>query len=103
MVIKGSILTPIAKLVTIKGLVVGLFIRYGLNLGGGRTSLRSPNPSGSTRSNHSVGSPLLQAGLIDEATSLLAAFSTEVQPNIDRELTEVRSNLDRTLANAERW
>ena len=37
---------------------------------------------------------LLQAGLIDEATSLLAAFSTEVQPNIDRELTEVRSNLD---------
>lgn len=37
---------------------------------------------------------LLQAGLIDEATSLLTAFSTEVQPNIDRELTEVRSNLD---------
>jgi len=37
---------------------------------------------------------LLQARLIDEATSLLAAFSTEVQPNIDRELTEVRSNLD---------
>ena len=27
---------------------------------------------------------LLQAGLIDEATSLLAAFSTEVQPNINR-------------------
>ena len=25
---------------------------------------------------------LLQAGLIDEATSLLAAFSTEVQPNM---------------------
>ena len=46
---------------------------------------------------------LLQAGLISDATSLLAAFSTEVQPNIDRELTEVRSNLDRTLANAERW
>ncbi|MDA8623443.1 hypothetical protein N9L38_04145 [Candidatus Poseidoniales archaeon] len=46
---------------------------------------------------------LLQAGLIEEATSLLAAFSTEVQPNIDRELTEVRSNLDRTLPNAERW
>ena len=37
---------------------------------------------------------LLQARLIDEATSLLAAFSTEVQPNIDRELTEVRWNLD---------
>jgi len=31
---------------------------------------------------------LLKAGLIGEATSLLAAFSTEVQPNIDRELTE---------------
>ena len=46
---------------------------------------------------------LLQAGLIDEATSLLAAFSTEVQPNIDRELTEVRSNLDRTWPNTERW
>jgi len=26
---------------------------------------------------------LLQAGLIDEAISLLAAFSPEVQPNID--------------------
>ena len=46
---------------------------------------------------------LLQAGLIDEATSLLAAFSTEVQPKIDRALTEVRSNVDRTLPNAERW
>ena len=46
---------------------------------------------------------LLQAGLIDEAISLLAAFSPEVQPNIDRELTEVRSNLDRTLPNAEMW
>ena len=46
---------------------------------------------------------LLQAGLIDEATSLLAAFSPEVQPKINRELTEVRSNLDRTLPNAERW
>ena len=46
---------------------------------------------------------LLQAGLIDEATSLLAAFSPEVQPKIDRELTEVRSNVDRTLPNAERW
>jgi len=30
---------------------------------------------------------LLQAGLIDEATSLLAAFSTEVQPKIDREFS----------------
>ena len=37
---------------------------------------------------------LLQAGLIGEATRLLAAFSTEVQPNIGRELTEIRSNLD---------
>jgi len=46
---------------------------------------------------------LLQAGLIDEATSLLAAFSTEVQPKIDRALTEVRSKVDRTLPNAERW
>jgi len=46
---------------------------------------------------------LLQAGLIDEATNLLAAFSPEVQPNIDRELTEVRSSVDRTLPNAERW
>ena len=46
---------------------------------------------------------LLQAGLIDEATILLAAFSPEVQPKIDRELTEVRSNVDRTLPNAERW
>ena len=46
---------------------------------------------------------LLKAGLIGEATSLLAAFSTEVQPNMDRELTEIRSNLDRTLPNAERW
>jgi hypothetical protein len=46
---------------------------------------------------------LLQAGLIDEATSLLAAFSPEVQTKIDRELTEVRSNVDRTLPNAERW
>ena len=46
---------------------------------------------------------LLQAGLIDEATCLLAAFSTEVQPKIDRALTEVRSKVDRTLPNAERW
>jgi len=30
MVIEGAILTPIAKLVTIKGLAVGLFIRYAL-------------------------------------------------------------------------
>ena len=46
---------------------------------------------------------LLQAGLNDEATSLLAAFSTEVQPKIDQALTEVRSKVDRTLPNAERW
>jgi len=46
---------------------------------------------------------LLQAGLIDEAISLLAAFSTEVQPKVDRALTEVRSKVDRTLPNAERW
>ncbi|MDA8546973.1 hypothetical protein N9L11_04235 [Euryarchaeota archaeon] len=46
---------------------------------------------------------LLQAGLINEATILLAAFSPKVQPNIDRELTEVRSNVDRILPNAERW
>ena len=46
---------------------------------------------------------LLQVGLIGEATRLLAAFSPEVQPNMDRELTEIRSNLDRTLPNAERW
>ena len=46
---------------------------------------------------------LLQAGLIDEATNLLAAFSPEVQPKIDQELTKVRSNVDRTLPNAERW
>ena len=46
---------------------------------------------------------LLQAGLIDEATSLLDAFSPEVQPKVDRELTEGRSNLDRILPNAERW
>ena len=46
---------------------------------------------------------LLLAGLIDEATTLLAAFSTEVQPNIDRALTEVWSNVDQTLPNAERW
>ena len=46
---------------------------------------------------------LLLAGLIEEATSLLAAFSPEVQPKIDRALTEVRSNVDRTLPNAERW
>ena len=30
---------------------------------------------------------LLQAGLIGEATSLLAAFSPEVQPKIDREFS----------------
>gem|GEM_PF-1789280 len=46
---------------------------------------------------------LLQAGLIGDTTSLLAAFSPEVQPNMDRELTEVRSNLDRTWPNAKRW
>ncbi len=46
---------------------------------------------------------LLLAGLIEEATSLLAAFSPEVKPKIDRALTEVRSNVDRTLPNAERW
>jgi hypothetical protein len=46
---------------------------------------------------------LLQAGLIDEATSLLAAFSTDLQPKIDRALTEVRSNVDRILPDAERW
>ena len=45
---------------------------------------------------------LLQTGLIEEATSLLAAFSLEVQPKIDRELTKVRSNVDRPLPNAER-
>ena len=33
----------------------------------------------------------LQAGLIGEATSLLAAFSPGVQPHIDRELTKVRT------------
>ena len=31
---------------------------------------------------------LLQAGLINEATILLAAFSPEVQPNIDRGLLD---------------
>ena len=31
---------------------------------------------------------LLQAGLIGEATNLLAAFSTEVQPKIDRGLLD---------------
>jgi hypothetical protein len=46
---------------------------------------------------------LLQAGLIDEATSLLAAFSTKVQPKVHQELTKVRSNVDRTLPNEERW
>ncbi len=46
---------------------------------------------------------LLLTGLIDEATSLLAAFSTGVQPKIDRALTEVRSKVDQTLPNAERW
>jgi hypothetical protein len=46
---------------------------------------------------------LLRAGLIDEATSLLAAFSTEVRPKIDQESTKVLSNVDRTLPNAERW
>ena len=46
---------------------------------------------------------LPKAGLIGEVTGLLAAFTTEVQPKIDRELTEVRSNLDRTLPNAEMW
>ena len=46
---------------------------------------------------------LLQAGLIEEATSLLSAFSPGVQPKIDRALTEVRSKVDQTLPNAERW
>jgi hypothetical protein len=46
---------------------------------------------------------LLKAGLVKDATSLLAAFSTEVQPTVGRELTEVRSKIDRTLTNAERW
>ena len=46
---------------------------------------------------------LLLTGLIDEATCLLAAFSTGVQPKIDRALTEVRSKVDQTLPNAERW
>ncbi|MBL6886982.1 MAG: hypothetical protein ISR24_06185 [Candidatus Poseidonia sp.] len=45
---------------------------------------------------------MLQAGLIGNATSLLAAFLPEVQPNIVRALTEIRSNLDRSLLNAER-
>jgi len=31
---------------------------------------------------------LLQAGLIDEATSLLAAFSPEGQPKVNRRSTE---------------
>jgi len=31
---------------------------------------------------------LLESGLISKATSLLAAFSTEFQPNIGRGLTE---------------
>ena len=42
---------------------------------------------------------LLRAGLIDEATTLLAAFSTEVQPNIDRSSLRSTSN----LASAPRW
>jgi len=46
---------------------------------------------------------LLLAGLIDEATSLLAAFSPEIQPNIDRALTEIRPTVGRTLPNEERW
>ena len=46
---------------------------------------------------------LLREGLIDEATTLLAAFSPEVQPKIDQDLTEVRSKVDETLPNAERW
>ena len=33
---------------------------------------------------------LLQAGLIDEATSLLAAFSNGIQPNIGRSFIEYR-------------
>jgi hypothetical protein len=37
---------------------------------------------------------LLQAGLISDDTSLLAAFSTEFQPNIDQKLAKVQSNLD---------
>ena len=37
------------------------------------------------------------------AISLLAAFSTEVQPKIDQALTKVRSKVDRALPNAEKW
>jgi hypothetical protein len=42
---------------------------------------------------------LLQARLINEATILLAAFSPEVQPNIDRELTKVHSFMKYQLRN----
>ena len=55
---KGLSETPLHFIFRYKGDSVGRYRRYGLQIGGGRTSLRSPNPSGSTRSNHSFGSRL---------------------------------------------
>ena len=52
---------------------------YGLKVGGGRTSLRSPDPCDSTRGDHSICSRLAQAGLIEEATSLLSAFTKDMK------------------------
>ena len=46
---------------------------------------------------------LLKAGLVKDATSLLTAFSTKIQPTVGRDSTDIRSKIDRTLTNAERW
>ena len=43
---------PLTQVVRLRG--------YGLKVGGGRTSLRSPNPIGSNRGDHSIGSRLTQ-------------------------------------------
>ena len=55
------------------------FTGCGLKVGGGRTSLRSPDPCDSTRGDHSICSRLAQAGLIEEATSLLSAFTKDMK------------------------
>jgi hypothetical protein len=45
---------------------------------------------------------LLQAGLISDATILLAAFSPEVQPNIDQKLAKNWPKFSRILTSIRR-
>ena len=53
---QGFFQTPQDIMEEYNGCSVLRYTAYGLKVGGGRTSLSFPNPRGSTRSNHQVGS-----------------------------------------------